>query len=263
MGEIFNNIRDLESMTDRVRVDLTEKISDDIILMNTIEQIRNLNSNIEKTRVDYISDFNSRVKSITELYVDDQKLNNMIENSKFKFFTQVFEELKNKFNFELSFRDNISISEQEEIINQLYNFFVVNLFENLTEFAVNIIIKSIPNINKRYEDNMNEKDTIFMVLNKKYGRQCAIIIQNMNEIMENLRITSLYEFVKEVTSADPDEYSNIVTGSVFNEEDTYVDLGITPGKPEFLQDNFINNFLLRQVIENRIIDELVGDRNAK
>ena len=42
MGNIFNTIRNNDLMSDRIRIDVTESISDDILQDNVVEQIRKL-----------------------------------------------------------------------------------------------------------------------------------------------------------------------------------------------------------------------------
>ena len=78
MGNIFNHIRNNDVMSDRIRVDVAESISDDILQDNLVEQIRNLNTNLDANMHNFVDSFQSRLNSIKELYHNDAKLERMI-----------------------------------------------------------------------------------------------------------------------------------------------------------------------------------------
>lgn len=253
MGNIFNTIRNNDVMSDRIRVDVTESISDDILQDNIVEQIRNLNKNIEKTNNNFIESFQMRLNSINELYHDDEKLQRMINAIEHNFYNAILEELQLKYKFEIDFRDNLMSDEQHRVVTELYNFFVVDLYDNIANFTVNTILGSVDNILKEYADKVNIKNNIYKSILNKYNENTAIILYFISDIINKIDIDNLYDFVKTSTMRDTEEYTNMMVLNIFDELDTYVDLGITPGEPKFLKEILDNNYALRQDVTNKLI----------
>ena len=254
MGNIFNTIRNNDLLSDRIRIDVTESISDDILQDNVVEQIRKLNKNIEKNASDFVESFQLRLNSIHELYHDDEKLERMIKGIEYNFYSKILEELQLKYQFTIDFRDNLMAEEQHQVVTELYNFFVVGLYENIVNYAVNNILGSVDNIVNEYAEKVNVKNNIYKSLLSKYSESTAIILYFISEIVNKIDIDNLYEFVKISTMRDIEEYTNMMVLNVFDELDTYVDLGITPGEPKFLKEILDNNYALRQDITNKIIE---------
>lgn len=254
MGNIFNTIRNTDVMSDRIRVDVTESISDDILQDNIVEQIRNLNKNIEKNNNNFVESFQLRLNSINELYHDDEKLQRMIHSIKNNFYSTILEELQLKYQFTLDFRDNLLSNEQHSVVAELYNFLVADLYDNIVNYAVNKILGSIDNILYEYSDKVTTKNNIFKSLLAKYSENTAIILYHISDIINKIDIDNMYDFVKISTMRDTDEYTNMMVLNIFDELDTYVDLGITPGEPKFLKEILDNNYALRQDISNKLIN---------
>lgn len=256
-NNIFNTVRDTGQLTDRIRVDITEKISDDILLDNIIEQINKLDGDIEKIKIDFLEDFETRVSSIQELYSYDEKLMITVKNIQSKVYSRILAEICEKYAIEINFRDNLLVQEQYELVGSLYRFFVVNLFDNLTQYGLDVCLNSIDNILELNKENIDVKDPIYTAYKNKFNERVAGAVIFMSHILDCINITNLYEFVNTIVKQDPDEYDNMLVSDTFNEEDTYVDLGITVGEPSFLQTNIEDNYRLRQEIENAVVRHLI------
>jgi len=254
LGNIFNTIRNNDVMSDRIRVDVTESISDDILQDNVVEQIRNLNKNIEKNNNNFVESFQMRLNSINELYYNDKKLQRMINTIKNNFYSTILDELQLKYQFTIDFRDNLMIDEQHHVVTELYNFLVIDIYDNIVNYAVNTILGSIENILYEYSDKINNKNNIYKSLVSKYNESTATILYHISDIINKINIDNMYDFVKTSTMRDPEEFTNMMVLNIFDELDTYVDLGITPGEPKFLKEILDNNYALRQDITNKLIE---------
>lgn len=244
-------------MTDSLRMDILAQINDSIILDNIIEQINEVyNKDIDKKNVNFIEYFNNRYNAVMELAEkeNDDKLIMLARESKSRFFDVVLKTLGDIYGFNIDFRDNLMENEIYEVIHAIYRFFVLEIYDNLVDYATNIIIFSKHNIIEQYKDVKH--DTLLDAMIKEIGEDNAKVIYFLGNTLETISCDNLYEFTGRVCMLDPDEYTNILIKSVFSELDTYVDTFIEVGKCNFLTNNMKSNYKLRQGIENKVLNIL-------
>lgn len=252
--DVLSNSKDVQQLTEKIRIDIITQVSDEILLDNIREQIRNVKNNPEmvKHEINFIEIFMTRLNSASELYPEDEIIQNKVRNIKQEFFGIVLMELQDIFKFNIEFRDNFLLDEQIQIVSELYVFFITRLKENITNYGKNMIANSISNYISKYKNLVDKKDPLFIALKKLHGMDNSLIFFYINDIINSITVENLPDFIEVSIKGEEAEFTNTIINNIFLMPDTYVDLGLEFGGVEIINDIIQNDSEVRQLIENSI-----------
>jgi hypothetical protein len=154
--------------------------------------------------------------------------------------------MDNKFNLGVDF-ENMGDFELHEIAKNCYDFFVVNLNENISNFLLNYILNNKSSLCEMFGDEYRRKDVTTINMKKiTKNRDDVLILSNLNSVINNILDLEHYPEDFMELAVEAGEYS----GSCVNE---YVNSFKIAG-------NFVFNVLNEvKYSHNDIIDELVSD----
>lgn len=157
----------------------------------------------------------------------------------------ILRELDNKFNLGVDF-DNIGDFELHEIAQNCYDFFVLNLNDNISNFLLNYILNNKSSLCEMFGDEYRRKDVTTMNMKKiTKNRDDVLILSNLNSVINNILDLEHYPEDFMELSVEPGEY----TGSCVAD---YV-------KSFKLAGNFVFNVLNEvKYSHNDVVDELVS-----
>lgn len=193
-------------------------LSYELILDNLRKQISE-----EETRtygkVNYLEIFNDKFNYIVLNYNNNQEIMNKINLLREEFYNATLEEIQDKFGFKFTFKDILLKEEFYGIIDCLYNFFIIEIGDNLKNFLINYIKKETKNIIRSFRNQINSKDLYFSLLKKKYNKENSIILYSINKIPNIIEIQFIEDFIDLIVKDDEDEYNNFIINKLFNTEE--------------------------------------------
>ena len=236
-------IRDNENM---INVFDVERILGDLPL-DIIKE--NVKSQIEDPLVFVSNQCDEVYETIEEAmeefgHIDEyrEELNEMKED----FSVFILKEMDNKFNLGVDF-ENIGDFELHEIAKNCYDFFVVNLNENISNFLLNYILNNKSSLCEMFGDEYRRKDVTTINMKKiTKNRDDVLILSNLNSVINNILDLEHYPEDFMELAVEAGEYG----GSCVTE---YVNSFKIAG-------NFVFNVLNEvKYSHNDIIDELVSN----
>ncbi len=236
-------IRDNENM---INVFDVERILGDLPL-DIIKE--NVKSQIEDPLVFISNQCDEVYETIDEAmeefgHIDDHR-NELIE-MKEDFSIFILKELDNKFNLGVDF-ENIGDFEIHEIAQNCYDFFVLNLNENISNFLLNYILNNKSSLCEMFGDEYRRKDVTTINMKKiTKNRDDVLILSNLNSVINNILDLEHYPEDFMALAVEPGEY----VGSCVND---YVNSFKIAG-------NFVYNIINEvKYSHNDVIDELVSN----
>lgn len=157
----------------------------------------------------------------------------------------ILKELDNKFNLGVDF-DNINDFELHEMAQNCYDFFVLNLNDNISNFLLNYILNNKSSLCEMFGDEYRRKDVTTMNMKKiTKNRDDVLILSNLNSVINNILDLEHYPEDFMELSVEPGEY----IGSCVTD---YVNSFKLAG-------NFVFNVLNEvKYSHNDVVDELVS-----
>lgn len=224
-------------------------LSYELILDNLRKQISE-----EETRtygkVNYLEIFNDKFNYIVLNYNNNQEIMNKINSLRDEFYSTTLEEIQDRFGFKLTFKDILLKEELYGIIDCLYNFFIIEIGENLKNFFVNYIRKESKNILRSFRNQINSKDLYFSLLKKKYNKDNSIILYSINKIPNIIEIQFIEDFIDLIIKDDEDEYNNFMMNKLFNTE-------------EFIDDVTCDISVLKDRVKNILLQDTLIQQQVK
>ena len=191
-------------LTDSLRSDILSQINDSIIMDNILEQINEISfKDIDKKEMNFIELYNNRYNSVYEIAEKEQddKLMSMARDSRGRFYDNVAASIANLYGFSIDFRDNLMEEEIYETVSALYRFFVLEIYDNLSDYATDIIVNSKMNV---IGANSNIKpDMLLTAMTEELGKENALVVYFLGNTLEGIDCGNLYEFVGRITRLDP------------------------------------------------------------
>ena len=236
-------IRDNENM---INVFDVERILGDLPL-DIIKE--NVKSQIEDPLVFISNQCDEVYETIDEAmeefgHIDEyrEELNEMKED--FSIF--ILREMDNKFNLGVDF-ENIGDFEIHDIAKNCYDFFVVNLNENISNFLLNYILNNKSSLCEMFDDEYRRKDVTTINMKKiTKNKDDVLILSNLNSVINN--ILDLEHFPEDFMelSVEPGEYIGTCVADYVNSFK--------------IAGNFVFNVLNEvKYSHNDVIDELVSN----
>ena len=171
-----------------------------------------------------------------------EELNEMKED--FSIF--ILREMDNKFNLGVDF-ENIGDFEIHDIAKNCYDFFVVNLNENISNFLLNYILNNKSSLCEMFDDEYRRKDVTTINMKKiTKNKDDVLILSNLNSVINN--VLDLEHFPEDFMelSVEPGEYTGTCVADYVNSFK--------------IAGNFVFNVLNEvKYSHNDIIDELVSN----
>lgn len=236
-------IRDNENM---INVFDVERILGDLPL-DIIKE--NVKSQIEDPLVFISNQCDEVYETIDEAmeefgHIDEyrEELNEMKED--FSIF--ILREMDNKFNLGVDF-ENIGDFEIHDIAKNCYDFFVVNLNENISNFLLNYILNNKSSLCEMFDDEYRRKDVTTINMKKiTKNKDDVLILSNLNSVINN--VLDLEHFPEDFMelSVEPGEYIGTCVADYVNSFK--------------IAGNFVFNVLNEvKYSHNDVIDELVSN----
>lgn len=243
-----NYLIDLDEMdqflSDSSKEHLLMNIADELLIENIQEQIQNpINCDFFE-RTDYFSMFQGRVDYLIDKYKDmDEVLSKELKNIKSNKIRIILELICDKYDIRLM--DTEMGDETIEFMTKcLYQFFVLNLKENIRIFLTNYILINKKSISANYSEQKKDVETISAKKIFK-NKGDAVIVANLLNIVESIIGLELeYEMIMEtIIEEDPSETSNYFLNNLL-----FINPKIYMGK------DFSNRFF--KVLREKEIDSL-------
>jgi hypothetical protein len=157
----------------------------------------------------------------------------------------ILKELDNKFNLGVDF-DNIGDFELHEMAQNCYDFFVLNLNDNISNFLLNYILNNKSSLCEMFGDEYRRKDVTTMNMKKiTKNRDDVLILSNLNSVINNILDLEHYPEDFMSLSVEPGEY---VGSCVIDYVNSFK-----------LAGNFVFNVLNEvKYSHNDVVDELVS-----
>lgn len=163
--------------------DFLFSISDDIAVMNIVEQIQSC----KDTTANYFSFLLDKVDSVMALLEDDDyALSDKLIQFKSDLCDRVKKELEDKFGFTIEFMSSVNT---EKNLLAIYNCFVMRhtiLLENLVSNFIDRDKKSI--IEHFSKVKINKKDLSYTNNKKNYEKNDLILLMNVQDILDLINI---------------------------------------------------------------------------
>ena len=158
----------------------------------------------------------------------------------------ILKEMDMKFNLGVDF-DNLSDSEIHDVARNCYEFFVININENISNFLLNYINANKNSLCEMFDDEYKRKDVTTINMKKiTKNKDDVLILSNLNSVINHILDLEHYPEDFMELAIEPGEY----TGSLIKD---YVDSFKLAG-------NFVYNVLNEvKYAHNDIIDELVSN----
>lgn len=158
----------------------------------------------------------------------------------------ILKEMDMKFNLGVDF-DNLSDSEIHDVARNCYEFFVININENISNFLLNYINANKNSLCEMFDDEYKRKDVTTINMKKiTKNKDDVLILSNLNSVINHILDLEHYPEDFMELAIEPGEY----TGSFIKD---YVDSFKLAG-------NFVYNVLNEvKYAHNDIIDELVSN----
>lgn len=200
---------------ERENIVMLDSLADDLMVENIKEQI-NQPIVLSINPVNYLDKFDSRYNFLINKYKDNPELVRNLNDVKEKFYFQVNNEIGNK----LDIRINTDSGIDSMLIKCLYEFFILNMRENLITFLFNLITKNKKSLITEYEDN--RKSIEYVALKKVLKNKTDIVIlSNIYDIVTHL-VEPEYDYkdiLSVIVDEDPNEKNNYMISQLLIKEE--------------------------------------------
>lgn len=200
---------------ERENIVMLDSLADDLMVENIKEQI-NQPIVLSINPVNYLDKFDSRYNFLINKYKDNPELVRNLNDVKEKFYFQVNNEIGNK----LDIRINTDSGIDSMLIKCLYEFFILNMRENLITFLFNLITKNKKSLVAEYEDN--RKSIEYVALKKVLKNKIDIVIlSNIYDIVTHL-VEPEYDYkdiLSIIVDEDPNEKNNYMISQLLIKEE--------------------------------------------
>jgi len=226
-----------EFLTSYEKEVIINNISNDFVVSNIKNQLTNYKKeNISISRNLMLSLSNNFSIAIRMKY---PLANESIIEKKNEIFTEFLEIMKKSIGFDTKVSyETLGHAKFSECILSIYTFFVYGYLENHVNYFFNRIISQKKHFIKMYKnEDLDRKDPKLTSLKKSYKSiDNSLIILYFDEIFKDILNDYQKTFIEDITSIDPDEYTNLFIKDLFvsNDEDT------------FLTENFIKNYMITE-----------------
>lgn len=212
-------VNEVSFLTEKDIDQILNSVSDDLIIQNIEEQIENVFSNeVSGSKLYYLSYFTNRYNYITKKYSDNKDIMDRLNKSIIEVFSRVQELIENKFKFSLELIDSLDIDMMMEIIENIYQFFIIDFNTNCSNLVFNYITNERKDLVKSYKNTVNRKDLTYINLKKFITNENIIIIYNIDDIIDGMDIQAIEDIIDLMTKDDPDLVSNYIIRSLFMDE---------------------------------------------
>lgn len=243
-----NYLIDMDEMdqflSDSSKEHLLMNIADELLIENILEQIEKPINCDYFERTDYFSMFQGRVDYLISKYeYSDETLCKELKTVKINKINIVLKTLCDKYDIKMM-DDEMNNETLEFTTKCLYEFFVLNLKENIRIFLTNYILKNKKSIAANYSEQKKDVETISAKKIFK-NKSDAVIVANLLSIVESIIGLDLeYEMIMEtIIEEDPSETSNYFLNNLI-----FVNPKLLMGK------DFSDRFF--SVLKNKEIDSL-------
>lgn len=196
-------------------------LSYELILENLRNQINELSG---YGKVNYIEIFDDKYNYILKNHSDNQEVIDKVTNIRSEFYMTILEEIQDKFGFRLIFNDILLREELYKVIGAMYNFFILNLIDNLKNYFLNYIKIESKNIIRTFKNQINMKDLYFSLLKKKLNKENSILVFSVPKVPDIIEFAFIEDFIDLVIKEDKDEYNYYIIDKLFNSEELATDV---------------------------------------
>lgn len=213
--------KEKNSFSETEITEIVNYLSYELILENLKNQIEELNG---FGNVNYLEIFDDKYNYIIKNYGETQEIIDKVSNLRNEFYCTAMKEIQDKFYFKLTFKDILLKEEFYNIVKVFYDFFVININENLKNYFINYVKQESKNIIKTYKNQINMKDLYFSLLKKKLNKDNTILVFSLPKVPDIIDFSFIEDFIDMVVKNDPDEYNYFIVNKVFNTEEIIDDV---------------------------------------
>ena len=234
------------------------QISEDIVLDNMIEQIRESNnlSKYDLEKSSFFEYFEKRFNFIIDRYEESTDIVRKCKAAYDEILNQILSSIDEVYNISIEFNEIILIEKKAEYTKALYYFFVINQKENIENLLVNIIQKNSEDLIKLTSEFMNkeiEKSLSYVNLKKIIDNKYTPLIFFINEIINNIEVKYNEDVLEMMIGSDEDELTNFYIDRLLIEQ-SVADINFEKNLMEILLPNIVeNNKNLRRAVQNKLI----------
>lgn len=213
-----------------VETELTSNIETELMILDTpidliIEHIR-AQINRSYGSINYLNTVSDKLSYMETEYEDDSDTIFKINEMRVMVFSEVAEILKEFFNIDLNIDYNFP-KEAEEIVSDLYQFFIVNSRKTTLKFLNNFIKEQKKTIVEELELTKPNKDVVTTSYRKKLKSVDVKIISNLYEVVDhilNLEVPDdrFLEYTRNESVADLYR-RGILSGDIYDQFKLYIE----------------------------------------
>lgn len=225
----------------------------DLIKENIRDQIENPLS----TTVNFTETVIDKIRELENIYGDNDEVMRNVHNECISFFSFIIEQISERFELGIDSSYFTDFNQIKNIGLALYNFFILNYKENITNFFYYYIIKNKKAIVSQFESYLKKKDVTTNSTKKKIkNREDVLIVSNLPNVINyiaNLEIEPV-DFILYASNISDFEINSIISlieldhmsgGFVYD----YINLVIDDY--DYILDEIMTDIKLRLVTKNK------------
>lgn len=219
-------------------------LSDNMLLLNIEDQIKNKN-----TKINYIEILFDKINAcLAHIDVDDTELISRVQEFKSDMLSKIKTLLEDNLHISIELKEYYS--NPEKFIILIYEFFVLREQSNITNIIFNFIKREKKSLFLRFKENVNKKDLTYSNNKKELEKEKILLLMNLNEIIEMVNIQEPEQAIKDMI-LDSEELTNYTILNLMIKEELTFTPEFIEGLKESLEKNKIRIIWeLRELILN-------------
>lgn len=185
--------------------EILNMLSDDIILDNILNQIKNSTKkeNILDTKSNLLEYFQNRYSFIMKKYAENEdvisKTNDIINDV----LDEILNAINETFKFKITLSESLLIKDKFEFIESLYEFFILNLKDSLISLGYEYIIDNLKSLRSSLKIR-NKKDLSYINIKKLIDNENTAVVFQTESILSNLGELDNETIIEMMTEYDPE-----------------------------------------------------------
>jgi len=196
--------------TETERAELLAKLSDEVLLTNIEEQLKNPFINSVSYN-DMLSIFDNRYDFIMQFYPEDESIIERCKDIKKNIYSKIYNVITTRFSITSDLNEIIGTDDFYFYTRELYNFFILKYRTNLVNFFISYLYSHKKDLVKEYENEEEKKDLMYRSLKKNLNNnEDILLLYYMENIINDFsQNEDEPEFiVEEIISTDEYEATN-------------------------------------------------------
>lgn len=209
--EFLSEYENISDIPENVQNTIINYVFDEFIIESISSQIDE--EEMLKHKFNYLQEVIIKYNYVKILFRNNSEFIALLEECRGDFYGKLYQIIENKFHFNLD--EDI---DHTLITPAIYEFFIINLYENLILFVINFINHNKKPITQYLSDNLDKKSADVIASMKKHSKEDALIICRMADIFEQIvnQNLTLNEFIQIVIEDDNKFSTHIILTKLGN-----------------------------------------------